>query len=489
MLGDSRPGRLIGIDIGTGAVKAVLAGLDGETIATFAQAYPTARPRPGHVEQNPDDWTELVIAALAGFAAAHDLGGVIGIGLTSQVNTHVFVGADGAPLLPAFVWQDSRAASDAAALDARVTPEEKAAWFGGPMPIDASHALARMAHVARVHPSVFEKTRHVLLPKDYVALRLTGEVAADPISAVGLVDASFAYVEGLIARVPGAREKLPPLMPITHRVGTVRSGFPCAGVPVTIGTMDAWASMFGVGVTRNGEAMYLSGTSEVLGVLSDRHDPTAGVIVFPPWQEITFHAAPTQSGGASLGWLSELLGRDVEAISALVADAPLSESVPLFLPHLEGERAPLWDATSRGVFARIDTSAGPGAFARAVMEGVALSARLALEACERSAAYLPEIVNHGGGGARSDVWCRIRADALGKPLRRARHLDSGTLGAAMIAGLGAGAFASLGEAADRLVSFGPVFEPDPANRGYYDARFEKYQQLYRDLKPFNAGYR
>jgi len=482
------PATLIGIDVGTGAVKAVLMDLYGKPLATFARPYPTARPRPGHVEQDPQDWMDGVLAALDSFGQGHDLGGLIGIGLTSQVNTHVFVDGTGEPLLPAIVWQDGRCSKDAAMLDARITPGQKEAWFGGPMPIDASHALSRMAYVARVEPDLYTRTRYVLLPKDYCALRLTGEVATDPISAVGLVDSALDYVTDLTALVPGAREKLAPLRDFTHRVGTVRAGLPCAGAPLFLGTMDAWAGMFGIGVTRNGDAMYLSGTSEVLGVLSSLRAPTPGVIVFPTYKGITLHVAPTQSGGASLDWVSRLIGREPAEMSALVAGTVPSASVPLFLPHLQGERAPLWDPASRAVFARVETATGPAELSRAVMEGVAFSARLAFEAVERSSCIVVDHLNIGGGGARSDVWCQIRADAFGKTISRVRVLDAGTLGAAVIAGLGAGAMPSLEAAVDQLVAFERDFEPNDGTREYYNTKFGKYQELYADLKPFNEVY-
>ncbi len=252
--------------------------------------------------------------------------------------------------------------------------------------------------------------------------------------------------------------------------------------------MDAWAGMFGIGVTRDRDAMYLSGTSEVLGVLSSQRVPTPGVIVFPTYKGITLHVAPTQSGGASLAWLSTLLGRDAEDLSALVAATPPSGSVPLFLPHLQGERAPLWDVGSRGVFARVETGTGPGQLSRSVMEGVAFSARLAFEATERSGGLVADHLHIGGGGARSDAWCQIRADTFGKTMRRVSVLDAGTLGAAIIAGLGAGAMPSLEAAVDQLVGFERDFVPDDGMRDYYDTKFGRYQELYADLKPFNAHY-
>lgn len=476
---------LVGIDVGTTAIKAVLIDEAGERLASFSRPYPLSRPAPGYAEQDPRDWMDGVLAALAEFAAGHDLGGLAGIGICSQVNTHVFLDAAGRPLLPAIVWQDGRSAVDAAELDAKVTNQQKLDWFGGPVPIDASHALSRMAHVARTQPDIYDQTRHVLLPKDYCVLQLTGAVGSDPLSAVGLVDRS-GYVAPLLDLVPGAAERLPELFGFSHVAGTVREGLPCAGVPVVVGAMDAWGGMFGVGVVRDGDAMYQSGTSEIPGIVSSTVHPTPGVILFPPYEGIVMHAAPTQTGGAALGWLGNVLGRSPSEMSDLAGAIGPSEAVPLFLPHLQGERAPIWDSASRGVFARLDPRAGPAEMVRSVMEGVAFSVRWAFEALQKSAGRRVDVANHGGGGARSDVWCQIRADALGMALRRTAVPDSAAIGAAILAGVGSGVMTSLPEAARRLVRFDRMFEPDAAWRAYYDEKFGKYRELYEALRMFNG---
>lgn len=479
---------LIGIDVGTTAVKAVLIGLDGTRIAAFSRPVEMRRPQPGFAEQNPEHWMADVVAALTEFEQGHDLSGLVGIGICSQVNTHVFADANGKPLMPAITWQDTRAAPDATALDARVSTEQTLSWFGAPIPIDASHALSRMAYAKRVHPEVFSAADYVLLPKDFCTMRLTGNVATDPISSVGLVGSDLRYVGGLIDLVDGARGKLPSLRGIAEVVGRVRDGLPCAGAPVVTGVMDAWGGMFGVGVVSDGDAMYQSGTSEILGIVSPAVEPTSGVIVFPPYDGITLHAAPTQSGGAALAWLSTILGHPPDVLSELADTVPPSDAVPLFLPHLQGERAPLWDAASRGVFARLDPRAGAPEMVRAVMEGVALSARLAFDALQRSSAMPVNVANIGGGGARSEVWCQIRADALGFGLRRVDSPDVAAIGAAILAGLGSGAFPSLPAAVRELVKFDRTFEPDAARRGYYDDKFARYRELYQALRPFNASY-
>ncbi|MGV8832256.1 MAG: xylulokinase [Devosia sp.] len=476
---------LIGIDVGTTATKAVLIDDRGERLAGFEHAHATSHPQAGHAEQDPNDWMDGVWGALAAFGKDHDLSGLEAIGICSQVNTHVFVDASGAPLLPAIVWQDSRCASDAAALEAQTTPAQKTAWFGAPIPIDASHALSRMAHIRRVRPDLYARTAHVLLPKDYCVLQLTGTVLSDPVSAVGLVNAT-GYVHQLLALVPKAADLLPPLASFTTVAGRIRDGLPCAGTPVVVGAMDAWGGMFGVGVVENGDAMYQSGTSEIAGIVSSTIVPTPGVILFPAYEGIVMHAAPTQTGGAALSWFANVLGRTPAETAALAVDA--KGSVPFFLPHLQGERAPLWDSASRGVFARLDSSSGAAEMALGVLQGVAFSVRLAFDALKASAAVDPAIINIGGGGARSDGWCQLRADVLGKPLQRCAAPESAALGAAILAGRSTDTSVPLADVVRRLVRFDCVFEPDLDKSARYQERFEKYVDLYENLRQFNATF-
>jgi xylulokinase len=477
---------LIGIDVGTTAIKAILIDAKGNRLDSFARPYPMARPQDGYAEQDPRDWMEGVLAALAQFADGHDLGGLAGIGICSQVQTTVFADAAGEAVLPALVWQDTRAAGDAAELDKRISAQQKIDWFGGPMPIDASHALARVAHVRRVAPEMWARTRSVLQPRDYCILHLTGELAADPIAAIGLTNAQ-GYVEPLFDLLPGTLEKFPPLHPFTHVAGRVREGLPCAGVPVVVGAMDAWGGMFGTGVAAEGDAMYQSGTSEIPGIVSSTVNPTPGVILFPPYEGIVMHAAPTQTGGAALGWLGKVLGRSPTEMSEMAGGIQPSSAVPLFLPHLQGERAPIWDSATRGVFARLDNRAGAPEMVRAVMEGVALSVRWAFEALQASAGRQASVANIGGGGSRSDVWCQIRADALGMVLRRTAAPEAAAIGAAILAGVGSGVMPSIVAAARELVQFDRVFEPDAGMAGYYAERFGKYRELYEALRAFNRS--
>ncbi len=474
---------LIGIDIGTTAVKAVMTDLSGVRLADYAAVYPTHRPGPGRVEQDPADWMAHVQAALGRFAAVGAQ--VRAIGITSQVNTHVFTDASFAPLAPAIVWQDGRAAVQGAALDARISVEAKTAALGAPIPIDASHALARMAWMAAHEPGVWARTVHVMAPKDWAIARLTGAVGADPLASVGLVGTDLTYADAVLALMPGAAQRLPPLRDPLEIAGTVQAG-PFAGVRVVTGTMDAWAAMFGVGVARDGQAMNLSGTSEVLGVISTTRNAVPGVITFPQWRGITLHAGPTQAGGASLDWLGRIMGRPATALAELADGARIQPDSPVFLPHLQGERAPLWDATARGTFAGLTTATGPAEMVVAVMEGVAFSARLALDALEAAGGVRAEVIRAGGGGTVSDAWCQIRADVFGRPLIRMQAQDAGAVGALVMAGVGVGIMPDLALAAENLVHEDRRFAPDPAAAALADRRFDIWRALYAQVRPINA---
>lgn len=476
---------LIGIDVGTTAVKAARFDANGNVERSYARHYPTTRRAPDIVEQDAGDWIVNVKAALDELTSDLAPGQLQAVGLCSHVNSHAFVGANGDALMPAIIWQDGRCADVAAELDARVDPTAKIAWWGAPLPIDASHVLSRMEWVKRHHPDIWQKTRWVMSPKDYCIMQLTGEVVADPMESFGVIDQDLRYIDGLVDLVDGAAERLAPIRDFTSIAGQIRSGLPAAGTPMVVATMDAWSGLFGSGALREGDGLYLSGTSEVLGIVSEQRNPEPGVIAFPRCESIVLHAAPTQAGGASMAWLSTLLGRSPAELSSLADHVDRRGMTPVFLPHLQGERAPLWNAHARASFSGIDAAMGPAEFTVAMMEGVAFSARMAIESLQRSAGAVPAALCAAGGGMASDVWCQIRADVLGKPLLRRKNLDAGVLGAAVLAGVGAQLFHSLADAAAQLVVTERIFEPDPSLTDRYAYGYAKYKELYHQLEAFN----
>ena len=342
------------------------------------------RPAPGIVEQDPRDWTD----------------GVVGTMDALLIGDRAGASRRRRPLRPGqhrrirrrptarrsrrrSHGQDNRAAPEAADLDAGVTDEDRIAWWGAPLPIGASHVLARMAWMARARPEVFAATRHVLTPKDYCLRALVGEAVADPMSNFFVVGLDLAYVDPLISRVAGARERLPPLRFFTDIVGEI-----------ALGSIRPARSRRRGHDGRLERPVRRGGAAGRAGRLHQRHerDPgdrqrrrigAPGVVTFPTAAGLTVNAGPTQSGGDSLRWWGGVIGRDVEGVLALASEADRNGRPILFLPHLEGERAPLWDAQLRGAFIGLDRRASGPDHALAVMEGVALSARMLLRGLRR----------------------------------------------------------------------------------------------------------
>ena len=469
---------VVGIDVGTSSVKAALFSPSGEILDIFVSPYPSTFPDRSYVEQDPADWVARINGAMEQFSQSFDLSRVAAIGICSQVNTHVFVDGTGRPLAPAIVWRDGRSASIAERIDQSISDGERLEWWGAPLPIDASHCLSRMAWMKENRPEVWDRTKWVMSPKDFCVMYLTGEVASDPLANVGLIGRDMAYISPLLERVQDGGGKLPSLRLMTDLAGQVRAGLAGAGIPVAVGTMDAWAGMLGTGVPHEEAGFYLGGTSEIIGIASNASYPTPGVMVFPKYDRTRLHAGPTQSGGASMLWVCRLIGKTPIELSELVAASELSDHIPLFLPHLQGERAPIWDADARGMFLDLDEDTGPGELARAVFEGVAFSARWLFESLVDSACMRPNLLRGGGGGFRSGVWNQLRSDALQVELHRVSTRDPGVLGAAGLAEVACGLHPTVGAALDGKVKIDRVYAPDPGKRDYFDKKFKRYKEAY-----------
>ncbi len=449
---------LVGVDLGTTALKAGLFDLEGNLLATAESSYEISRPRPDRAEQDPEAWLRALDGVLG------ELGGApAAIGICSQVNTHVFVDESGAPLRPAIVWQDQRSAEVASELD-----------------VPASFLPARAEWVRREEPEVWERTRYVLSPKDFVTLRLCGAAATDPISSFDVVDDSGAYDPAVLALVDGLEQRLPALEQIDAPIGVAPDG-----AVVVTGTMDAWGNVYGSGLVEHGQAMEVAGTSEILGVLSRERHPTPGVVSFLAVDGLHLHAGPTQAGGAALAWFAATVGRSIAELLELAAQARPGADGLLFLPHLLGERAPLWDSDVRGAFVGLGSDHSLAHLSRAVLEGVGYSARHLLEELEKAGAVETETLQSSGGGSQSDLWCQIKADVLDRSIARVRVRHSGCLGAALMAASGAGLVGSVREAAQEVVRIEREFEPGTA-RSLYDELYRVYRDIYLALKPTHA---
>jgi xylulokinase len=475
---------VVGVDLGTTALKAGLFDAEGRMLASDASRYAIERPLPEWAEQQPGAWTAALAEVLESLAPAARGRRVAAVAVCSQVNTHVFVDGAGQALRPAITWQDQRCGPIARELDRRLADAAPAAAarFG----ISASTLPARAAWIAREEPEVWASSAFVLAPKDYVVNLLCRPLrpASDPITPFDLVGDDGEYDADVLALVDGLAPRLPGLQPIDRPVGTVRAGsFPLIeGATVVTGTMDAWGSVYGSGVTEHGDAMEVAGTSEILALFSRERHPAPGIVSFLEVDGLHLHAGPTQAGGAALEWFAALAGLSTAEALERAAAVPRGAGGLIFMPHLLGERAPLWDSDMRGAFIGLGSEHTIGHLCRAVLEGVAYSARHLLESLEQAGGVAASELRASGGGSQSDLWCQIKADVLDRPLARLANPYSGCLGAALMAASGIGLVESVRAAARDQVRIERSFEPSPARDGY-DELYALYRSLQDALQP------
>ncbi len=483
------PPTWLGIDVGSTSTKATVFDAAGTSLASGSRGYPIARPSPERAEQSADDWLDAVHAAVGAISEQCPLATVRGIGVTSQVDTHVLVDADFRPLLPALLWQDVRTAAAAEALNAELGAAGRLRGWGNDQPRAASDPVVRARWLAEHEPAAWAAARWLLLPKDLVVARLIEAPVADPLGSFPVVGADARYVPG-IGHAPGLAERLAPLRAPEEPAGaTLRPwhGIP-AGTPVATGTMDAFGNVLGSGLAAPGDAMLVVGTSVIVAEVGVGGTTGPGVVTFAPYRGRLVHAGPTQSGGDSLRWWTDATGHPIEKVLAAAATAEPGAGGVVFAPHLLGERAPLWDDEVRGWFIGLHAGTGFAELSRAVLEGIAHSARELLEAVERAAGVAAGRVVVSGGGSRSRLWCQVLADVTGRALHRSAEKDTAVVGAATLAAA-AVSEADPWETAVQLARCDLVLSPEAGTRQRHDAMHEVYRTSYAALHDVHARLR
>lgn len=398
----------LGLDLGTSGVRALLVGPDGAAVAVADAPLEVSRPRPGWSEQNPEDWIIACKAALAQL----DLSGVEGIALAGHMHGAVLIGADGAPMRPCILWNDMRAAAEAAALDT-----EAARRISGTI-VFPGFTAPKLAWVARHEPDIFNQIQRVVLPKDYVVHWLSGVWATEMSDASGtawLDTRARVWSDDLLDAGGMTRAQMPDLLEGTDVVGTARAGTGLpSGCKVIAGAADNAAAACGAGVLGAGDGFVSLGTSGVVLLGRDAFDPKPQTAVHSfchavpgRWYQMGVTLACTDS----LNWLARLTGQSPEALTATL-DPNGPPSALQFFPYLSGERTPHNDADIRGGFIGLDIGHDAQALARAVIHGTALALAQSMTALGDPPASLLAI----GGGTGSDAWLQAVSNALGLPL-------------------------------------------------------------------------
>lgn len=495
-----RPPLFLGIDLGTSLLKLQAIDQAGHSVAEASCPLDLSIPQPGWAEQDPARWWEAFIQACGVLFARGTItpAQIAAIGISGQMHGAVFVDAADEVLRPCLIWADGRTVEQVAQINACIPRAELIAINGNAA--NTSFTAAKVLWVRQHEPEIYARTRHILLPKDYLRLRLTGQPASDvsDASATLLFDlAARDWSPTLLHAFGIDANLLPPVYESTALTGTIsaeaaRATGLVAGTPVAAGGGDAECSAFGLGLagTREGELLCSIGTSGQVFTVTDRPviDPAGRIhslchVVPGRWHVM----GAIMAGGVSLRWLRDLLtppdAGHLPAYTTLTAEAAqvgIGADGLIFLPYLLGERTPYMDPHARGVFFGLRLDHGRAHLVRAVMEGVVFALRDGLEIIRELGVTSSE-VRAVGGGAQSDLWLQIQRDIFNLPIRRSLTEHGAAYGAALLAGLGIGAFATP-EDAVAAMPLEALSPPDPGAVERYGRVYERYHALYPALR-------
>jgi xylulokinase len=471
----------LGLDVGTSSVKGLAVSEDGEVVAQAEREYPLSTPKPGWAEQDPEDWWRESAAVLEELGGA---GEVAGIGLSGQMHGLVALDADEQVLRPAILWNDQRTAAECEEIEKRIglsrlieaTGNRALTGFTAP----------KLLWLRHNEPDVYGRIRHILLPKDYVRLRLCGERAIDVADASGTLLFDVAH-RRWSEEVCSALEIDPAWLPEALESPAVSGETKDGGIPVAAGAGDQAAGALGVGVDRAGAPLsVVLGTSGVVFAALPQFaaDPEARVHSFCHAVPDAWHAMGVMlSAAGSLRWLRDAVAPGGE-FGPLVAEAeawePGVEGLT-FLPYLAGERTPHADPGARGAFTGLSLRHDRGALVRAVLEGVAFGLRDSLDLIA-ALGDLPDRGRVSGGGARSELWLRIIASVLELPLERTAVDEGAAFGAALLGGVAGGIWADPAEAVAAAVRPEGMVEPVPEWIEPYREQRETFRALYPALR-------
>ncbi|MBV1701406.1 MAG: xylulokinase [Hyphomicrobiales bacterium] len=479
----------LGIDIGTSAAKAVLVNDNQDIVAEAEVALTIMRRHPSWSEQNPGDWWLAVEKILAQFHHDHPkaLSAVRGIGLSGQMHGAVLLGADQVPLRPAMLWNDSRAGAQAQALNSQFP---QLAQVLGVLPM-AGLTAPKLPWLAIHEPQVLAKLATLMLPKDYVRLQLTGEIATDMSDAAGtwlLDQARRDWCDDALAALHLKRSQLPRLLEGSSPSGVLRPALAQAygmgdDVIVAGGAGDAAAGAIGIGAIDEGDAFLSLGTSGQMFVTTADYRPAPQAMIHAFCNALPqrwLQMAAMLSAASCLSYAADLFKCDVATLLGEAGELSNQPTNLLFLPYLTGERTPHNDADARGVIFGLSPEHGRGEVVRAIMEGVAFSFADARD-CLAQSGTIVRRAGVIGGGARSKVWLQMIANVLDIPLVRYHASARGpAFGAARLARL-----AVTGENAAAICSAPAIegmVEPQADLVGLYQERLPKFRSLYRALR-------
>lgn len=493
----------LGIDIGTSSLRAALVDADkAEIIAVAGKEYPLCRPQAGYAEQNPDDWWQATIETVQEVIRVSGQKDIAAIGFSGQMHGTVLLDESGRVVHPAIIWADQRSSKQVQELLDTVGEEDYVAQAGT---LPAAGFLSTTLFWLKQHqPEILNQASQVILPKDYVRYRMTGQIATEVSDAAstGIFDIYQQEWASQIIESVGLPDSLfPPILRSYDIAGELSASAAQAfglkaGIPVIAGCADQPAQAIGNGILKPGLAsvavssggqVFLPVQPDSVGVLhTDRR-----IHVFNHASSGWYALGAVLSAGLSLRWLRDLLGMSEQknayqqlSIEAEKVDAG-SDGL-IFLPYLNGERTPHMDSSARGAFIGLAGHHSRGHMARAIMEGVAFAMRQALEVCE-SVGEPAEKIIASGGGLESAVWRQVFTDVLNRPLQKSLQKEQSALGAGILAAVGIRYFVPDGDIESNFAAIQPKLAryddaKEAQNAAFHEERYQHFCELYPRLK-------
>ncbi|MFQ5793999.1 MAG: xylulokinase [Candidatus Bipolaricaulia bacterium] len=484
---------LLGIDLGTTNLKALLIDREGKVVAQASAAYPTQTPQPGWSEQDPKVWWKRLCELLPSVIGKVRPTDISAVGLSGQMHGAVFVDGQGELLRPCIIWVDQRAIQEAEEIEDRIGWDVLRTTVGNRSLPDFT--LPKILWIQKNEPELFRRTEKILLPKGYIRFRLTGKFymeVADGSSAL-LVDIyKRTWAEEILTELQVPLSKLPPLCESTAIVGKItptaakQTGL-AEGTPVIAGAGDQQAGALGSGVIKPGVVSATIGTGGQVYTTAESPvvEPEGRVHTFCQCLPDKWHImGAMKTAGLALSWFHRNVLADqitYEKIDEWAEQAEPGSNGLIFLPYLTGERTPHLNPDAKGVFFGLTLEHNLAYLARALMEGVAFGMRDSLELLKEMDLPIEEI-RLAGGGAKSRRWSQIQADIYGMRVYKAPVKDQSAYGAALLAGLGVGFYPELDRLPQRLFEAEKRIDPIERNVQAYNQLHKRYKSLYRALE-------
>jgi xylulokinase len=494
--------KTLGIDVGTGGTRALIVDPDGDVVASAtAQHIPFASPHAGWAEQDPEDWWRATIAVVREVLSKSSADEIKAVGFSGQMHGSVLLDQSDEVLRPAIIWCDQRTDYQCKSLTQMIGADRLIELTCNPAL--TGFTLPKMLWVRDYEPELWRRLRTVLLPKDYVRLRLSGDRATDVADASGtlLFDVKARTWSSEMLSATEIDERLlprvyesPEVTGSISKAGAEATGL-LAGTPIVAGAGDQAAGAVGMGIVRPGTASSTIGTSGVVFAATNQPklDPKGRVHTF-------CHAVPgrwhvmgvTQGAGLSLRWFRDQFGAIGEdgsdSYDRLTTEASSVSSGSdglLWTPYLMGERTPHLDPYARAALVGLTASHTRAHVVRAILEGVAFSLRDTFEIFSEIDVQVEEI-RLGGGGARSSLWRQIQADVYGQPVNTVAAEEGAAFGAALLAGVGVGVWSSIDAACEAVVRIADRIEPNAESVSVLADQYERFKQIYSALKPITT---